>query len=83
MNFSYNLSDVFPPGQRDVVKIGHDLLPHGSSAFAGGKPFYLLQQRVSEILDAMGAASAQAQGLKTPITSGDKLRTHGEHIVSV
>jgi len=82
MNFPYNLSEVFPVAQREVVKIGHDLLPHGTSAFGGGKSFYLLQQRVSEILDTVGAASAQAQGLKTPITSGDKLRTHGEHMVS-
>ncbi len=42
---------------------------------------FCLQQRISEILDAMGAASAKAQGLKGPITSGDKLRTQSEHIV--
>ena len=41
----------------------------------------ILQQRISEILDAMGAASAKAQGLKGPITSGDKLRMQSEHIV--
>ena len=29
----------------------------------------------------MGAASAKAQGLKGPITSGDKLRMQSEHIV--
>lgn len=81
MNFSYNLSEVLPLGQKDVVKIGHDLLPVGSSACNGGKNFYLLQQRVSEILDCMGAASAKAQGLKAPITSGDKLRTQSEHMV--
>ncbi len=42
---------------------------------------FCLQQRISEILDAMGAASAKAQGLKGPITSGDKLRMQSEHVV--
>ena len=43
--------------------------------------FSTLQQRISEILDAMGNASARAQSLRGPITSGDKLRAQSEHIV--
>lgn len=83
MNFPYNLNEILPLGQRDVVKIGHDLLPVGSSSSGsvGGKTFFVLQQRISEILDAMGAASAKAQSLKGPITSGDKLRMQSEHVV--
>jgi hypothetical protein len=41
----------------------------------------LLKQRISEILDVMGDASANAQGLKGPITSGDKLRAQSEQVV--
>jgi alpha-tubulin N-acetyltransferase 1 len=29
---------------------------------------------MSEVIDAMGIASAKAQGLRTPITSADRLR---------
>ena len=45
MNFPYNLNEVLPLGQRDVVKVGHDLLPVGSSSSGsvGGKTFFLLQ----------------------------------------
>jgi alpha-tubulin N-acetyltransferase 1 len=43
--------------------------------------FPRVQQRVSEILDAMGNASAKAQGLKGAITTADKLRAHSEHVV--
>ena len=39
------MSDIFPPELRDVIKIGHDLLPVGSSASGtvAGKTFFLLQ----------------------------------------
>ncbi len=45
MNFPYNLNEILPLGQRDVVKIGHDLLPVGSSSSGsvGGKTFFVLQ----------------------------------------
>lgn len=65
----------------DVIKVGNDLLPvvfggGGHSSVVGGcnLQVHLLQQRVSEILDTMGEASASAQGLRQPITSGPKLR---------
>ena len=45
MNFSYDLNEVLPLSQGEVVKIGHDLLPVGSSSngTCGGKTFFLLQ----------------------------------------
>jgi hypothetical protein len=46
MNFPFNLDEVLPLKQRDVVKIGNDLLPVSSSLFGsfGGKSFFLQQQ---------------------------------------
>ena len=71
MNFNFNLNETFP-GTSRILKISHDLLPSDYNMAFNGRNFHLLQQRVSEILDAMGEASARAQDLKAPITSGTK-----------
>ena len=81
MNFSYNLNEVFPNVHEDIVKIGYDLVPTGSSLF-DGNPIHQIQHLVSDIIDTLGIASARAQSLKAPITSGDKLRSQSEHTVS-
>jgi len=64
-----------------ILKIGHDLMPIGGPIFSGPKSTQTLQYRVSEILDTIGLASAKAQGLRQPITSGMKLRMQTEHWV--
>ena len=78
MNFNFSLNETFP-GSHNILKIGHDLLPENCHSFTG-RNFHILQQRVNDILDAMGNASARAQGLKASITSGSRLRTQSEHI---
>ena len=60
--------------------MGSDLLPVGGPNL-GIKAMYTVQQRVSDILDVMGEASAIAQELRQPITSGAKLRMQDEHVV--
>ena len=60
-------------------QVGSDLLPEGGSNL-GIKTMHSVQQRVSDILDAMGQASAIAQDLRQPITSGAKLRMQDEHV---
>jgi len=82
MEFSFNLNETFP-GTSHILKIGHDLLPSDYNMSFNGRNFHLLQQRVSEILDTMGEASARAQGLKAPITSGSRLRMQSEHVVYI
>ena len=62
------------------LQVGSDLLPEGGSNL-GIKTIHAVQQRVSDILDAMGQASAVAQELRQPITSGAKLRMQDEHVV--
>merc|ERR1711973_906960 len=65
-----------------VVKVNSDLLPVGYSQVGSvGMVSGLLQSRVSTVLDAMGQASALAQDLRAPITSGSKLRMQDEHTV--
>jgi len=95
MDFSFSLNDTFPPtncnglpnrlhgstiAYGDIIKVGSDLLPEGGSNL-GIKTMHSVQQRVSDILDAMGQASAVAQELRQPITSGAKLRMQDEHVV--
>ena len=63
-----------------ISKVGSDLLPE-AGANLGIKTMHSVQQRVSDILDAMGQASAVAQELRQPITSGAKLRMQDEHVV--
>jgi len=77
MDFNFSINETFP-GKKTIIKIGHDLLPEDCNTF-NGRNFHLLQQRVNEILDSMGNASARAQSLKASITSGSRLRMQSEH----
>ena len=78
----YNNSDLkgVTSKKYSILKVGSDLLPEGGSNL-GIKTMHSVQQRVSDILDAMGQASAVAQELRQPITSGAKLRMQDEHVV--
>ena len=91
MEFDFELKQVFP---NYIVRIGSDLLPvdintvHHSvgpnaNSRGGGANFYLIQERVSAILDKMGINSAKAQQLNHVITSGSKLRSQEDHIAYV
>jgi len=81
MNFQFNLNETFPGSHNSVIKIGQDLLPDDFNTFtSNSRNFHQIQQRVSDILDKMGQASARAQDLKAPITSGSKLRMHKVNI---
>ena len=82
----FNLSEILPDGcfplgnsLLSIVKIESDLLPVGFQGHL--RLMQTVQQRISDILDLMGAASAKAQELKQPITSGAKLRMQDEHCV--
>jgi len=79
MNFQFSVNETFP-GTHCILKIGHDLLPEEFNTF-NSRNLHQVQQRVDEILDRMGQASAKAQDLKAPITSGSKLRMQSEHSV--
>lgn len=68
VDFNFNLNDIFPS---DITAIRSDLLPAG---YSGSQNTMMVTQKVSAILDVMGEASARAQHLKQPITSGAKLR---------
>ena len=57
MNFNFSLNETFP-GPHNILKIGHDLLPENCHSFTG-RNFHILQQRVNDILDTMGNASAR------------------------
>jgi len=52
----------------NIVK--QDLVPQG---YQGQENLRLIRQQVSSVLDMLGEASARAQGLRTPITSGSKM----------
>ena len=87
MNFNFDLNQVLAPngvistssGGQSIVKVGSDLLPFGFSGHL--KAMQEVQHRVSDVLDVMGQASAHAQDLRQPITSGAKLRMQDEHVV--
>ena len=83
-----DLASVFPAAaslehEPGVVRIGSDMLPRGLPKQSVPSPRHLaaMQQAVSGVLDIMGEKSAVAQGLKVPITSGEKVRIHSEHSV--
>ncbi len=88
MDFPFDLSTVFPasclPEGEVVVRLGEDLLPasaRGGAAFEHRFAAAAAAQRAAEVVDAMGAASASAQGLRAPITTAARARCHPEHAV--
>lgn len=68
VEFNFSINDLFP---YEISAVGSDLVPQG---YSGHRNYALVQQQVGLILDVMGEASAAAQGLKQPITSGQKSR---------
>ncbi|XP_050300850.1 alpha-tubulin N-acetyltransferase-like isoform X2 [Anthonomus grandis grandis] len=73
MDFRFNLNEIF---REPVVEIGNTLVP---PKFTGDKrALWDTQSKVSQIVNAMGEASAAAQGLSKPITTADRLR-NSEH----
>ena len=79
MEFNSDLGHIF---KQEISVIGEDMLPEGGiPATSPGKSLGLAQQRIMEIIDRMGEASAKAQGLRQPITTVAKVRNHPEHTV--
>jgi alpha-tubulin N-acetyltransferase 1 len=79
MEFNFDLGHVF---RQEIVVIGQDMLPQGGlPETSPNKNVGLAQQRVMEILDRMGEASARAQDLRQPITTATKYRSHPEHSI--
>jgi len=75
VEFNFNISSIFP---EEISIIGQDLIPSG---YKGDTNYVFLKQKMVTILDVMGEASAQAQGLKNPITSGSKMMaTEGQTV---
>ncbi|XP_034947784.1 alpha-tubulin N-acetyltransferase-like [Chelonus insularis] len=76
MDFKFNVNRLLP---RKINKITHTLIPED---FRPGdrREYNESQRQLSRIIDEMGEASAQAQGLSKPITSAAKLRDT-DHIV--
>ena len=68
VEFHFSVNDVFTS---EISAVRSDLVPAGYRGSLNGMS---VQQRVSAVLDVMGEASAKAQGLKQPITSGSKMR---------
>nr|CAD7403551.1 unnamed protein product [Timema cristinae] len=75
MEFPFTINNLF---KEKIVKLKYDLLPNG---FRGERRDMIdCASKISQILDDMGRASAIAQGLNKPITSGERLR-NSEHLV--
>lgn len=69
MEFKFDVSDIFPSS---VVEINPSLIPPG---FAGDRRGLTnVVAKVAEVVNAMGDASAAAQGLSNPITTAERLR---------
>ncbi|XP_063910932.1 uncharacterized protein LOC135128051 [Zophobas morio] len=73
MEFKFSVNEIF---RQPIVRLGSNMLPPG---FTGDRrAFWDIVGKVSEIVNAMGEASAAAQGLTKPITTADRLR-NSEH----
>jgi len=75
VEFNFNINSIFP---EEISIITTDLIPTG---YNGDSNYALLKKKVCTILDVMGEASAGAQNLKNPITSGSKMMTAEGHTV--
>ncbi|CAH1116113.1 unnamed protein product [Phaedon cochleariae] len=73
MEFNFNIADIF---NQPIVEINRDLIPPG---FRGDRrTLWNTVNKVSEVVNAIGEASAAAQGLPKPITSSERLK-NSEH----
>ncbi|ERL95283.1 hypothetical protein D910_12549 [Dendroctonus ponderosae] len=69
MEFRFDLNELF---KQPIVEVGNTLIPPG---FTGDKrALWDVQSKMSQIVNAIGEASAHAQGLSKPITTADRLR---------
>lgn len=69
MEFHFNINDIF---KEPITEIDQNLLP---SDFRGDRrQVWDAIQKVTQVVNAMGEASAAAQGLKKPITTSDRVR---------
>merc|ERR1712079_16295 len=69
VDFNFNINSIFP---QEINSVRNDLIPGGGSQ-AGTGHAAITRRQVATVLDVMGEASARAQGLKNPITSGSKM----------
>ncbi|KAK9752381.1 GNAT acetyltransferase, Mec-17 [Popillia japonica] len=74
MEFRFNVNEVF---KQPIVEINSSLIPPGLS-LADKRALWDAVSKVSDVVNAMGEASATAQGLTKPITTSDRLR-NSEH----
>nr|CAI5836717.1 unnamed protein product [Callosobruchus analis] len=73
MEFKFNVNELF---KQPIVELNQNLIPPG---FSGDRrALWDTVNKVSEVINAMGEASARAQGLSKPITTADRLR-NSEH----
>jgi len=70
VEFNFNVSSIF---QQEINLVKNDLIPSGCQLAHGNAA--IARRQVTAVLDAIGEASARAQGLKNPITSGSKMAT--------
>merc|ERR1712098_564750 len=66
VDFNFNINSIFP---QEINSVRNDLIPAGGLQ-AGNGNAAITRRQVATALDGMGEASARAQGLKNPITSG-------------
>lgn len=69
MEFPFNVNEILP---NQITKITSSLLPEGFVGDRRGSQKCV--DRISDILDEMGKASAKAQGLQRAVTSGEKMK---------
>nr|CAH7713237.1 unnamed protein product [Callosobruchus chinensis] len=73
MEFKFSVNELF---KQPIVELNQNLIPPG---FSGDRrALWDTVNKVSEVINAMGEASARAQGLSKPITTADRLR-NSEH----
>ncbi|KAG5885152.1 hypothetical protein JTB14_037601 [Gonioctena quinquepunctata] len=73
MEFKFAINDVF---KQPVVEINQSLVPPG---FSGDRrALWDMVTKVTDVVNAMGEASATAQGLTKPITTAERIR-NSEH----
>lgn len=76
MEFNFRINDVFPS---EITILTKELLPQQYLSMGGSARLDCIS-KVNTVLDEIGWASAKAQGLLKPITSGGKLKD-SEHIL--
>ncbi|XP_044767139.1 uncharacterized protein LOC123323020 isoform X2 [Coccinella septempunctata] len=75
MEFQFNVNEYF---KRPIVEIGNTLLPPD---FVGDRrALWNTVNKVAEIVNEMGEASAHAQGLNKPITTAERLRQSDQNL---